>query len=255
MKHATRRFDWSRCGAGLVRSLVAAASILAVLGGAICDDPAQPGPRQASPGVVPTSETAAPQADEGAQPQSAEARPEATIPRFIHSEEAIGVASAASGLKEVSDGLGYALVPTRLPPDFKLTKARLVDFPRRLMATTFFESGQLGLALFYPAFFTPSPERVDEPGIFSPPADAVVRVVVSGELAYLMKGEWDDSTVQLLASYTAQWDYNGRLTLYFPYQASPGDVRWAMLSANTKRSSWIDVGGLIEIAESVIAIP
>ena len=255
MKHATRRFERAQCGAGLARALVAAASILAVLVGAICQDPGPAEPQEVSPGVVPTGGAASLGADDGTQSQPVDARPEATVTRFIHSEEAIDVATAASGLKEISGGLGYALVPTRLPPGFGLAQASLVDFPRRAMATTFFGSGHMRLALFYPAFFTPSPERVDEPGIFSPPEDAVVRVVVSGELAYLMKGEWDEDTVQLLASYTAQWDYNGRLTLYFPYQASPGDVRWAMLSANTKRESWIDTSGLIEIAESVIAIP
>ncbi len=254
MMHATNRFKRAQFGDDLARSLVAAALILAVLGGAICEDSGRPEPQAVSPDPAPTRGAAANGAEDGIRSQSVDPRPEATVPRFIHSEEATDVAAAASGLKEISSGLGYALVPSRLPPHFELTKARLVDFPRRAMATTFFERGQLRLALFYPAFFTPSPEHVDEPGIFSPPEDAVVRVVVSGELAYLMKGEWDEDTVQLLASYTAQWDYNGRLTLYFSYQASPGDVRWAMLSANTRRNSWIDVGGLIEIAESVIAI-
>ncbi len=255
MMDATNRFEWARFGAGLARSLMTTAFILAVLGGAICEDSGLSEAQAVSPEAATTSGTAADGAEDGARSQSVDPRPEATVPRFIHSEEAIGVAAAASGLKEISGTLGYALVPSRLPAGFELTRARLVDFPKRAMATTFFESGQLRLALFYPAFFTPSPEHVDEPGIFSPPEDAVVRVVVSGELAYLMKGEWDEDTVQLLASYTAQWDYNGRLTLYFPYQASPGDARWAMLSASTGRDSWIDVGGLIEIAESVIAIP
>ena len=71
--------------------------MLAVLGAAICDDPERPEPRQVSPDVVPTGETPAPEADESAGSQSVDLRPEATIPRFIHSEEAIGVASAASG--------------------------------------------------------------------------------------------------------------------------------------------------------------
>ena len=255
MKHATDRFKRARCGPGLARSVVAATSILAVLVGAICEDSGPLERRGVSPSVLPTSGAAALQEDVGTRSELVEARPQATAPRFIHSEEAIDVAVAASGLKTISDGLGYALVPSRLPSGFVLTMARLVDLPSGAMATTFFESGQMGFALFYPAFFTPSPEHVDKPGIFSPPRDAVVRVVVSGELAYLMKGEWDEDTVQLLASYTAQWDYNGRLTLYFPYQPGPGQVRWAMLSANTERNSWIDVGGLIEIAESVKATP
>ena len=255
MMHANNRFERAQFGAALAGSLVAAVSILVLLGGAICEDSGPPEPQGVSPQVSPTGDAAARGADDGTRLQAVGPDPEATIPRFIHSEEAVDVATAASRLGEISSGLGYALVPSRLPPGFGLAEARLVDFPKRAMATTFFERDQLRLALFYPAFFTPSPEHLDEPGIFSPPQDAVVRVVVSGELAYLMKGEWDEDTVQLLASYTAQWDYNGRLTLYFPYQASPGDIRWAMLSANTRRSSWIDVAGLIEIAESVVAIP
>ena len=79
-------------------------------------------------------------------------------------------------------------------------------------------------------------------------------MVVAGELAYVMKGEWDERTVQLLASYTAQWEYNGRLTLYFEYDSGPGGRQWAMLSSNTQSSDWIRVGGLIAIAESISAV-
>ena len=182
-------------------------------------------------------------------------------PGSIHAEEAKAAAEISAGLTSIANGLGYALTPSRLPSGFRLIVARLVDLPDGAMATTFFEGASMapggedmGLGLFYPVQFAPVPQAGDANGLFSPPSDAVVRVVVSGELAYLMKGEWDERTIQLLASYTAQWNYNGRLTLYFPYRPPSGETQWAMLSSNTGRHAWIGVGGLIGIAESVRAV-
>lgn len=177
-----------------------------------------------------------------------------TPPGFIHSEGALALALGAPDLAEIEDGLGYALVPTALPPGFELAMAELVAIPSSPLATVFYESEGRRISLFYPADFIPEFGReTDRPGIFAPPPDAVVRVVVDGELAYLMRGEWDEDTIQLLASYTAQWEYNGRLTLYFEYQPESGEREWAMLSANTQRVDWIGVGGLIDIAESAVA--
>ena len=126
---------------------------------------------------------------------------------------------------------------------------------RKWLSKKLWKSRGRRLSLFYPAIFRPDFEqKTKRPGDFTPPGDAVVRVVVAGELAYVMKGEWDERTVQLLASYTAQWEYNGRLTLYFEYQPANGDRQWAMLSSNTQFSDWIRVGGLIAIAESISAV-
>ncbi len=177
---------------------------------------------------------------------------------FIHSEGALDLAlgdAARVGMDTISNGLGYALVPNDLPADFTLTMARLVEVPGSPLATVFYESRGRRLTLFYPAIFRPDFEQqTKRPGDFTPPGDAVVRVVVAGELAYVMKGEWDERTVQLLASYTAQWEYNGRLTLYFEYDSGLNGRQWAMLSSNTQFSDWIRVGGLIAIAESMSAV-
>ena len=196
-----------------------------------------------------------PTAAAGDAPGGAGPTPAPTPPRFIHSPDAEAMAATGAGMQAIAEELGYALVPSALPAGFRPTMARIIDLPSRPMATVFYESAHMRLALFYPAQFAPVTEPGTVPPRFSPPEDAVVRVVVSDELAYLMRGEWDDHTVQLLASYTAQWEYNGRMTLYFPYEAVSGQSEWAMLSANTQREPWIGVTGLIAIAESVGPAP
>ena len=186
-----------------------------------------------------------------------------TTPRAIQSEDASknaqentgASAEIAAGMAQIGDGLGYALVPSDLPDGFELVAADLADIPGSPMATVFYENGGARLSLFYPAFFVPEFGPTQREGLFLPPADAIIRVVVAGELAYLMRGEWDEDTIQLLASYTAQWEYNGRLTLYFEYRRETGRNEWAMLSANTQTVDWIGVSRLIGIAESMDPFP
>ncbi|MDD9994297.1 MAG: hypothetical protein OXS35_00920, partial [Dehalococcoidia bacterium] len=65
MMHATNRFKRAQFGDDLARSLVAAALILAVLGGAICEDSARPEPQAVSPDPAPTRGAAANGAEDG----------------------------------------------------------------------------------------------------------------------------------------------------------------------------------------------
>ncbi len=232
------------------------ALLVAALAYGACADPGSPTPPDAGPEATSPPQVA-PSPEAARQEVSRTAAPAATPgpPRFIHSEDAEEIVAASAGMDAISAGLGYALAPSALPMGFRLTMARLVDLPDRPMATVFYQYGRMRLALFYPAQFAPVTDPGAERPFFSPPDDAVARVVVADELAYLMRGEWDDYTVQLMAAYTAQWEYNGRMTLYFPYEAASGRGGWAMLSVNTQREAWIDVTGLIAIAESVGPVP
>ena len=230
--------------------------MIAIVACAACSDPG-PAPSQPQPDE-PYRMEAASGAENSvvALPSPASStNPTPEAPRFIHAEAAEALAAASLGLREIKEALGYALAPKVLPVGFLPTVVRTVDFPGRPMATLFYENSHMRLAIFYPAQFAPISDPLAQRAIFSPPADAVVRVVVNEELAYLMRGEWDDRTVHLLASYTAQWEYNGRLTLFFPYEGPEGHGEWAMLSANTQREGWIDVTNLIAIAESVGPVP
>ena len=230
----------------MVVLVVAVAALLAVAAG--CSDPDQaPLPK--------AGETAVASAPDSAAPNSGATSADQAVVAGDGSRAKPAVDPGYEDMASISDGLGYTLVPARLPLDFTLVSARLVDIPSEPLATVFYANGSQRLSLFYPATFIPDfGERTPNAGTFSPPEDAVVRVVVGGDLAYPMKGEWDERTVQLLASYTAQWEYNGRLTLYFEYEVEPGQRQWAMLSANTQRDSWLGVGGLIDIAGSMVAV-
>jgi hypothetical protein len=245
----------------VVVAVVAVAALLMVAAG--CSDPVPAGLNTGVPEAAATGAATPDAAATGTAATAVATNPVAGTGTNEDDPEAMPASD--SGLRDmasISDGLGYALVPGGLPLDFTLVSARLVDIPGKPLATVFYGDGRQRLSLFYPATFMPdfveqtpsASEALARPGTFSPPKDAVVRVVVGGELAYLMKGEWDGRTVQLLASYTAQWEYNGRLTLYFEYEADSGHRQWAMLSANTQRDSWIGVGGMIHIAESMATV-
>ena len=178
-------------------------------------------------------------------------------------------------LDEVIEALGYGLAPTSLPEGFEFDQYDVLGKPddfdmmplggpfASVLYKRYKDYAYHHVVIQYPLSFPPSVSDdflLESLGLeWQRPDDAVSKVKVNGETAYLVRGSWSVETLEqlqkadpeLLAEYTPEWDYEGLyLSLYFDFELSPDEVVEVMIQALFYPSEWITATELVKIAES-----
>lgn len=152
-------------------------------------------------------------------------------------------------LASVVEQLGYAFMPTLLPPGFNL---KGVSSSHNTI-NQIYQNAEQSIIVAYPVEFslqeTPAMQLI---GI-QRPRDAINELRLGEQTAYIMAGGWSDATILAgpgISPNEAEWDYEKSLALFFSCRTDDEDVAIA-IQALPSPAEWISEGELVGIAQSL----
>ena len=152
---------------------------------------------------------------------------------------------------EVIERLGYALQPAALPDGFKLAGV----FPDNNAFRQVYQDTDKNIIIAYPLEFSPDPTT--DPLGWERPQDAVSSLQIGDQTVHLMIGGWSDASIiagPALKPDRAEWDYDKSLALFFACRVDGGlKIPIAIQASQSSQGpiDWMDVGKIVEIAQSL----
>ena len=150
----------------------------------------------------------------------------------------------------ISNRLGYALAPDRLPEGFENDR---VGFSGGMAQISYDKAGRRQIIVAYPVNFGPEDNQLMQRMGLIRPNDAIDEARVGGETAYFMRGGWSDATVIAgpgIDPANAEWDYDKSLGLLFDCATPAGTTVRVAIQARPGPVTWISDEEMIGIAES-----
>ena len=167
-------------------------------------------------------------------------------------------------LNSVKQQLGYALAPELMPEGFEFQSYQ-ISGPGDTIVTIAYTQSNHTILISYTREF---PDWLDNSSLsflhnlgldWRRPEDAVSDVTVNGKPATLIRGMWDNDTLNLIAradfealhEHTPGWDYDTSWGLYFTYELSDSDPVDVVIMGFFEPEEWITADEMVAIAESV----
>ncbi|UCE97777.1 MAG: hypothetical protein JSV74_00100 [Dehalococcoidia bacterium] len=174
-------------------------------------------------------------------------------------------------LDNVTQALGYSLVPTIMPRDFEFDNYDVFDIGSEIITTIAYKrihnSDYQQIFLLYPVNLPSSTNDIlsleNLVLKWQAPDDATIKVKVNEKEAYIVYGGWSDKSLrelensnpEFLTTYIPEWNYYVYHNLYFDYELPSGQTVSLTLRALTNPFAWITDEELIAIAESIVFTP
>ena len=167
-------------------------------------------------------------------------------------------------LNSVKQQLGYALAPELMPEGFEFHSYQ-ISGPGDALATIAYTQSNHTILIRYTREVSGwldnySLSFLHNLGLeWHRPEDAVSDVPVNGKPATLIRGMWDNDTLNLIAradvealhEHTPGWDYDTSWALFFTHELSDSRLVDVVMTALYEPGEWITVDEMIAIAESV----
>ena len=170
--------------------------------------------------------------------------------------------------EKIKTNLGYALAPTWLPEEYEYAGPFLNTitadraFPGETMLQSYGNYASAGIedslvmSYPYPTLDTIPSAFLEITGLI-PPEDAITKIEINGNTAYLYQGSWSDETRQRVAKLEEpidpEWDYERSMSIRFTIDVPDEGSIWVSISTIFSVED-ITQKDLVKIARSVIAI-
>ena len=150
----------------------------------------------------------------------------------------------------ISNRLGYALAPAKLPEGFENAR---IGFSGGTAQISYDNAGRRQIIVAYPVDFGPEDTQVMRSIGLIRPGDAIDPALVGGRTAYFMRGGWSDATIMAgpgIDPANAEWSYEKSLGLFFDCATPAGTIVGVAIQARPGPVTWISDEEMIGIAES-----
>ena len=170
--------------------------------------------------------------------------------------------------EKIKTNLGYALAPTWLPEEYEYAGPFLNTitadraFPGETMLQSYGNYASAGIedslvmSYPYPTLDTIPSAFLEITGLI-PPEDAITKIEINGNTAYLYQGSWSDETRQRVTKLEEpidpEWDYERSISIRFTIDVPDEGSIWVSISTIFSVED-ITQKDLVKIARSVIAI-
>ena len=170
--------------------------------------------------------------------------------------------------EKIKTNLGYALAPTWLPEEYEYAGPFLntITADRAFSGETMLQSygknasggieDSLVMSYPYPTLDTIPSAFLEITGLI-PPEDAITKIEINRNTAYLYQGSWSDETRQRVAKLEEpidpEWDYERSMSIRFTIDVPDEGSIWVSISTIFSVED-ITQKDLVKIARSVIAI-
>jgi hypothetical protein len=170
--------------------------------------------------------------------------------------------------EKIKTNLGYALAPTWLPEEYEYAGPFLNTitadraFPGETMLQSYGNYASAGIedslvmSYPYPTLDTIPSAFLEITGLI-PPEDAITKIEINRNTAYLYQGSWSDETRQRVAKLEEpidpEWDYERSMSIRFTIDVPDEGSIWVSISTIFSVED-ITQKDLVKIARSVIAI-
>ena len=172
-------------------------------------------------------------------------------------------------VEKITNNLGYALAPTWLPEEYEyagpftnnvVTGRTFSGDGLMIQSYGNYASGgiedSLVMSYPYPTLDTIPSTFLEITGLI-PPEDAITKIEINGNTAYLYQGSWSDETRQRVAKLEEpidpEWDYERSMSIRFTIDVPDEGSIWVSIGTIFSVED-ITQKDLVKIARSVIVI-